>query len=360
MTFKSALDQKFEKSKNNYFGKENFDEERFGKYMPGFIENIKYSIKKVVRYQSTLINKPQIFNYEEDLEFIYSRLNDQSRDLLVDIIAYRILGYRKIKLPLNNRFYWDSIEKVKSLKKENDEIDPHFLHFKLERFDLRALGYDLELYFTPLAIVTDFIIEQYAYKSNGKYLLQAEKGDTVLDIGACWGDTALYFASKVGEKGKVFSFEFIPGNIEIYKINIGINPQFKELTTLVEHPVTDISDQTIYFADNGPGSHIQSAAFENQTGSALTISIDDFVQRNSIEKVDFIKMDIEGAEPAALRGGLNTIKKHKPKLAIAIYHSIEDFVNIPKWLMALNLGYEFYLGHHTIHSEETVIYARSI
>jgi hypothetical protein len=33
-------------------------------------------------------------------------------------------------------------------------------------------------------------------------------------------------------------------------------------------------------------------------------------------------------------------------------------VNIPKWLMDLDLGYDFYLGHYTIHAEETVIYAK--
>lgn len=47
----------------------------------------------------------------------------------------------------------------------------------------------------------------------------------------------------------------------------------------------------------------------------------------------------------------------RPKLAIAIYHSIEDFVNIPKWLMGLDLNYWFYLGHYTIHAEETVLFA---
>ena len=52
-----------------------------------------------------------------------------------------------------------------------------------------------------------------------------------------------------------------------------------------------------------------------------------------------------------------TIKKHRPKLAIAIYHSLDDFVNIPKWLIGLDLGYKFYLGHYTIHAEETVLFA---
>jgi hypothetical protein len=69
-------------------------------------------------------------------------------------------------------------------------------------------------------------------------------------------------------------------------------------------------------------------------------------------------MDIEGAEPVALKGAIKTIKKYRPKLAIAIYHSMNDFVGIPKWIDDLGLGYKLFLGHYTIHSEETVIFAK--
>ena len=85
---------------------------------------------------------------------------------------------------------------------------------------------------------------------------------------------------------------------------------------------------------------------------------DDFVKDNNIPRVDFIKMDIEGAEPFALNGAVETIKRFKPKLAIAIYHSMDDFVNIPEWITGLNLGYKLYLGHYTIHSEETILFAK--
>jgi hypothetical protein len=68
-------------------------------------------------------------------------------------------------------------------------------------------------------------------------------------------------------------------------------------------------------------------------------------------------MDIEGAELKALEGALETIKKYKPKMAIAIYHSMDDLVNIPKWIAGLNLGYKMHLGHYTIHSEETILFA---
>ena len=97
--------------------------------------------------------------------------------------------------------------------------------------------------------------------------------------------------------------------------------------------------------------------FDSQTGTVKSKAIDDFVKENEIESVGFIKMDIEGAELSALSGAIETIRKHKPKLAIALYHSVNDFVEIPKFIDDLNLGYNFHLGHYTIHSEETILFA---
>jgi hypothetical protein len=73
--------------------------------------------------------------------------------------------------------------------------------------------------------------------------------------------------------------------------------------------------------------------------------------------VDFIKMDVEGAEVEALRGAENTIRKFRPKLAISVYHSISDFVDVFELISSLNLGYRFYLGHYTIHWYETILFA---
>lgn len=357
LTFGTALKQKIKESKRNNFGIENFDEQRFGKFKQGLTEDIKHEVRKIIYYKLNQNVKAEIFKYQDKLEYIWNKLKRQDQDLLVDIIAYRLLGYKKVRLPLNNDSYLDAIKKVKLLKKKDDTINSNFTHFILERFNLKPIGYDVELYFYAEGIVIDFIIEQYAYKADNDYVLHAEKGDVVLDIGACWGDTALYFADKVGEGGKVFSFEFMPDNIKIFNLNMTLNPHFNNTIELIDHPVSDKSGQTVYYKDNGPGSKIYNSSFESQTGSSTTISVDDFVEKYNILKVDFIKMDIEGAEPAALRGALNTIKKHKPKLAIAIYHGMGDFVNIPIWLMDLNLGYDYYLGHHSIHAEETVIYA---
>jgi len=68
-------------------------------------------------------------------------------------------------------------------------------------------------------------------------------------------------------------------------------------------------------------------------------------------------MDIEGAELKALQGAEDTLLRFKPSLAISLYHKDSDFIDIPKYLANLDLGYKFYLDHFTVYKNETVLYA---
>ena len=90
-----------------------------------------------------------------------------------------------------------------------------------------------------------------------------------------------------------------------------------------------------------------------------TETIDHLVQTGRIERVDFIKMDIEGSELAALRGAEASLRRFKPRLAISLYHKITDLFEIPRYLDGLGLGYRFYLDHYTIHLGESVLYAHA-
>lgn len=353
--FKLLLREKLEESKLNNFGVDNFDEHRFGKY-PGKstpkIAIVKSLLKKLIGYNSVdrLLGK-----YEKKLQRLYDYLNKDDKELYVKLIAYRVLGYKKVKLPNNNKEYWEAVNLVDSLEKNATSRK-----FDRPRLNLGKAGYDLDIYFKGLGIAYTFIFEQYAYKNkNGETIVGIEDGDVIMDLGACYGDTALYFAEKQGvNQGKVYSFEFIPNNITVFNANVALNPRLMNQIQLVPHPVSNKSGEKIYFNDLGPGSRMAFTPFKGYTDETTTLSIDDFVKNNKINKVDFIKMDIEGAELLALEGAVETIKKFKPKLAIAIYHSWDDFVDIPAWIANLNLGYELNLGHHTIHSDETIIFAK--
>jgi len=71
----------------------------------------------------------------------------------------------------------------------------------------------------------------------------------------------------------------------------------------------------------------------------------------------FIKMDIEGSEYEALLGAKMIIQRHRPDLAICVYHFLADISRIPLLIHSWNLGYKFYLRSHSDFNEELVMYA---
>jgi len=71
----------------------------------------------------------------------------------------------------------------------------------------------------------------------------------------------------------------------------------------------------------------------------------------------FIKMDIEGMEPKALQGAAETIRTHRPQLAICVYHDISHLFEIPKQIKELYAGYRLYIRNYQYMGLETVVYA---
>lgn len=364
-------------SKNNFTHRENYDYIRFGKIeedsapvtFKGIVrkrlvkafESRGYSVAlKDQAFEGSVTDRLNSFEpYLNDLEKFYALLaDDGSKKLLIQILAYRILGFTKVKLPVNTPDFWNGIKEIEALADESRFLESKFMNWHLPLIDLNKKGLPVQFYFLPVGAYTDFFLKQYEY-SNGSGKIKAEKGDYVVDAGGCWGDTALYFAGEVGETGKVFTYEFIPSNLTILETNLSLNPDLERRVNLIRRPVWEKTDETMYYIDNGPGSRVFMKEETAYDGKVSSLSIDDLVAANSIPRIDFIKMDIEGAEPYALRGAVKTISKFRPKLAIAIYHSLSDFVNIPKFIHELGLGYEFHLAHCSIHEEETILFAQT-
>jgi FkbM family methyltransferase len=74
------------------------------------------------------------------------------------------------------------------------------------------------------------------------------------------------------------------------------------------------------------------------------------------EKIDFIKLDIEGAEQDTIEGAKKTIKEHHPILAICIYHKAPDWYKIPQMVLAIRNDYKVYIRHYMEGIYETVMY----
>ncbi len=75
------------------------------------------------------------------------------------------------------------------------------------------------------------------------------------------------------------------------------------------------------------------------------------------EPISFIKMDIEGAELGSLKGAKEIIMVQKPTLAICIYHSNKDILEIVDYISRLVPEYKLYIRHYSLLFNETVLYA---
>jgi FkbM family methyltransferase len=178
---------------------------------------------------------------------------------------------------------------------------------------------------------------------TGEFFVQ--KGDVVLDCGANIGT----FAREALDAGAktVVAIEPGPENIECLRRNFA--PEIADGRMIV-YPkgVWDKDDWLILNVDetnSAADSFVLNPKNAKATGERLPLTtIDKLVQELKLERVDFIKMDIEGAEQNALIGGKNTIAKFHPRLAMSAYHADDHPVVIPKLIKEAWSGYRMECG----------------
>ena len=98
----------------------------------------------------------------------------------------------------------------------------------------------------------------------------------------------------------------------------------------------------VRFSDGGAGGRIA-----DKGSSETKIDRIDAIIKTRFDggRVGLIKMDIEGYEKNALIGAEEVIKKDKPILVIALYHSGRDFFEIPPYVRSVNPDYQFSIVH---------------
>jgi len=93
---------------------------------------------------------------------------------------------------------------------------------------------------------------------------------------------------------------------------------------------------------------------ENSNTVISTVTIDKVAGGR---RVTFIKMDVEGAELRSLKGAEKIIERDHPRLAVSIYHSPEDMVDIIRYMKRRYPFYTLYVRHYTSFYADTVMYA---
>ncbi len=323
---------------------DNFDHDRYG---PAEIAGHSARAGAMAGHTlDSLIGEPE--NWERLYELF---ADDASRDWFLQLTLYRLLGYQHVRLRSNTPAHHACIAKAKSLGKPGAALSGGYGEARQYRFDgLHGLPVVLEGWWFNMA--WPFLLRQYFFERDG-VRIAPESGDVVIDAGACFGDTTVAFADAVGDTGQVHAFEVVPGNLAVARHNLALNPRFATQVRLDPRALGQ-DPGILYLHGSGPGAMVSA----DPVGVAVqVVTIDDYVESARLAHVDFVKMDIEGSEPKALEGARETLRRWRPKLAISLYHRPPDLTQIPLWVDNLGLGYRLYLDHHTIHQEETVLYA---
>jgi FkbM family methyltransferase len=182
-----------------------------------------------------------------------------------------------------------------------------------------------------------------------KYL---KPGNVVYDLGANTGMHSLLFSKLVGQEGKVYSFEPVPLNVREIQSLIHLN----EVTNIhiVEKAISDTVGQAHFdlATDNWVG-HLKKADAKLE-GPSITVEVttlDTLLEGGEIAAPDFIKIDIEGAESAALEGFSKSIQKHRPIFIIDMHNPDQD-LKVVQFLM--QRGYRVFIFDPKVRRQKPV------
>jgi FkbM family methyltransferase len=171
----------------------------------------------------------------------------------------------------------------------------------------------------------------------------------MLDLGACQGENLDFFL----DEGHTFKFGlFVEPDIKNFE-QLAEKIRELDLMNVVALPLASwSSNMTLTFdGESNASSHISNAGFVH----VQAIKVDDMV---GVNRINYIKMDIEGAEMDALIGASSILLRDLPHLAISVYHKPDDLWALGAFIEALCKDkYNFFLRNYGHQTFDTLLYA---
>jgi FkbM family methyltransferase len=168
-------------------------------------------------------------------------------------------------------------------------------------------------------------------------------GDTVIDCGAHVGVFTRY-ALRHGA-ARVVAIEPDPASLACLEDNLAAEISDGRVK-VVKVGVWDRETTLTLFQGEGENSGMQGFLGKPQITSKIAEipvrPLDDIVRELDLDRVDFIKMDIEGSEVRALQGGQQTLAQFRPRMAICSYHNHDDVKVIPRVVKAAQPDYQIH------------------
>lgn len=185
-----------------------------------------------------------------------------------------------------------------------------------------------------------FYLGSYGWKIHTFLIRAVKTGDVVVDLGANIGAYTVSMARRVGDSGRVFAFEASPLNYEMLVDNIAINKLTN--TTPVFGAVVDRSGMLDVPEVKSRGDFIGNYSLAMQCPTQVTIpgwSLDEFAAAHAIDRIDLMKIDIEGCETKAVRGTQRLFRSGKVRMVVCEFN--------PVWLKRMGTSavelYDFFV-----------------
>ena len=183
---------------------------------------------------------------------------------------------------------------------------------------------------------------EIVYSNTPQYICPGflpKAGDVVIDCGAYDGSTSVRF---VNMGCKVYAFEMAQKNYE------RALRKAEEKNFVVENVGLGSHKHKMNYTFTGCASTLNGYGSE----TAQITTLDNYVGEKNLPRVDFIKMDVEGAELDILKGAAITIARFKPILAISAYHKLDDFWTLTNFVKSIHPDYEFALRQYATTPED--------
>jgi FkbM family methyltransferase len=260
-------------------------------------------------------------------------------------VADRLDRWRSLE---DEHFYWRS--SADAFEKGTSAIDA--VRARLADAQSRAV-FDLALRSDPQELWTHFITRVFG---TIDYLDHAtpRRGDHVLNLGVFTGHEVPYLLPLVGESGCVHC----------------IDPVGFDLLSGYVRAVAGAWPGQVREARFAAGAAAGEGCFRSYPDGQVCLdapsdagvkypvaAVDDYIDASGIEPVGFVKVDVEGMEPASLDGLVRTCARHRPIVSVAIYHCVEHLWELPLRLMASLEDYRFHISHTSPVRWETVLTA---
>jgi FkbM family methyltransferase len=181
--------------------------------------------------------------------------------------------------------------------------------------------------------ITRLLLGTYELEQSGLFGQHIRPGDVVLDIGAAVGYYTLLSAKLVGSSGRVVSFEPDSTNLQFLRSHVEQNRL--EQVTILPIAVADETGTARFGGGTGTGT---GRLCDNGVDQVAVRRLDDVAAEMDL-RPQHLKIDVEGAELAVLRGGRQLIEKHKPTIFLSTHDGIVPGIHRQCCELLIEWGY---------------------